>query len=237
MARRDKYHINYEKLYPGIEIPPEVLSVLRKGDRKEEYQEVDLKQERFVYDPETKTAHFIPGREDSYERLVEDEKRQFSNEDPTPEEHLMRGQVFHFGGLTWFTMGGAASHDIQDGILDPAAPDFERQYWLMRRMRAMFRVKGVSWWAEEMPSPEEYQEALANLDRVNWTVDCILTHCAPSSVVRKVNPSYGTDELTDFLETISQRCKFAYWFFGHYHDNRIIDEKYILQWEQISQLE
>lgn len=90
MARRDKYHINYEKLYPGIEIPPEVLSVLRKGDRKEEYQEVDLKQERFVYDPETKTAHFIPGREDSYERLVEDEKRQFSNEDPTPEEHIMR---------------------------------------------------------------------------------------------------------------------------------------------------
>lgn len=90
MARRNKYHINYEKLYPGIEIPPEVLSVLRKGDRKEEYQEVDLKQERFVYDPETKTAHFIPGREDSYERLVEDEKRQFSNEDPTPEEHLMR---------------------------------------------------------------------------------------------------------------------------------------------------
>ena len=90
MARRDKYHINYEKLYPGIEIPPEVLSVLRKGDRKEEYQEVDLKQERFVYDPETKTAHFIPGREDSYERLVEDEKRQFSNEDPTPEEHLIR---------------------------------------------------------------------------------------------------------------------------------------------------
>ncbi len=63
--------------------------------------------------------------------------------------HLMRGQVFHFGGLTWFTMGGAASHDIQDGILDPAAPDFERQYWLMRRMRSMFRVKGVSWWAED----------------------------------------------------------------------------------------
>ena len=148
----------------------------------------------------------------------------------------MRGQVFDFGGLTWFTMGGAASHDIQDGILDPADPDFEHRYWLMRRMRSMFRVKGVSWWAEEMPSQAEYQEALANLERVNWTVDCVLTHCAPSGVVQKINPSYGTDELTDFLEMVSQRCKFAYWFFGHYHENRIIDQKYILQWEKISEL-
>ena len=150
--------------------------------------------------------------------------------------YYMRGQVFDFGGLAWFTMGGAASHDIQDGILDPAAPDFERQYWLMRRMRSMFRVKGVSWWEEEMPSLEEYQEALANLERVNWTVDCVLTHCAPSGVVQEINPSYGTDELTDFLEMVSQRCKFAYWFFGHYHENRIIDQKYILQWEKISEL-
>ena len=26
--------------------------------------------------------------------------------------HLMRGQIFTFGGLTWFTMGGASSHDL-----------------------------------------------------------------------------------------------------------------------------
>ena len=69
--------------------------------------------------------------------------------------HLMRGQVFTFGGLTWFTMGGASSHDIRDGILDPKEPDFEQRYWLLRRMRAMFRVKGVSWWAEEMPNSQE----------------------------------------------------------------------------------
>lgn len=58
--------------------------------------------------------------------------------------HLMRGQVFAFGGLTWFTMGGAASHDIRDGILDPGDPGFQRRYRLMRRRRAMCRVKGVS---------------------------------------------------------------------------------------------
>ena len=38
-------------------------------------------------------------------------------------------------------------------------------------------------------------------------------------MVQEINPSYGTDELTDFLEMVSQRCKFAYWFFGHYHED------------------
>ena len=50
--------------------------------------------------------------------------------------HLMRGQVFDIGGLTWFTMGGAASHGIEDGILDPVVPGFERRYWVLRWMNA-----------------------------------------------------------------------------------------------------
>lgn len=111
------------------------------------------------------------------------------------------------------------------------------KYWLLRRMRGMFRVKGRSWWGEEMPNAREYVEALKNLEQVNWKVDCILSHCGPSSVVRKIDPSYGSDQLTDFLETVNQRCQFTYWFFGHYHDNRIINDRYILQWEQISGLE
>ena len=96
--------------------------------------------------------------------------------------HLMRGQVFEIGGITFFTMGGASSHDIQDGILDPASPDFEREYWFKRRTRQMFRVKGVSWWPEELPSDAEYEEAVKNLDEAGWKVDCVLTHCAPTSI-------------------------------------------------------
>lgn len=88
-----------------------------------------------------------------------------------------------------------------------------------------------------MPNAQEYLEALSNPAKANWMVDCILTHCTPSNIVRKINSSYGTDQLTDFLETVSQRCRFSYWFFGHYYDNRIIDNKYILQWKQFSELE
>mgnify|MGYP006922489641 CR=1 FL=1 len=49
----------------------------------------------------------------------------------------------------------------------------------MRRMNAMFRVLGHSWWPEEMPSETEYAEAKTNLGRSGWQVDCVLTHCAP----------------------------------------------------------
>jgi len=148
----------------------------------------------------------------------------------------MRGQVFEIGGLTFFTMGGAASHDIQDGILDPAAPDFEQEYRLKRRTRQMFRVKGVSWWPEELPSDEEHAEAVRNLERVNWQVDCILPHCAPTSIVKKLNESYASDRLTDFLQTVIDRCRFDYWFLGHYHQNTVIDDRIIIQCEQMVEL-
>ena len=150
--------------------------------------------------------------------------------------HLMRGQVFEIGGMTFFTMGGAASHDIQDGILDPASPDFEREYWFKRRTRQMFRVKGVSWWPEELPSEEEYEEAVRNLERVNWQVDCILTHCAPTSILKRLDRDYTPDRLTDFLETVNQRCRFDYWFLGHYHMNRVVDDRFIVQWERMVEL-
>lgn len=113
---------------------------------------------------------------------------------------LMRGQIYEIGGLTWFTMGSAASHDIDDGILDPVEPNFEYKYWRMKRMGAYFRVLGQSWWPEEMPSEAEYAEAEANLERAGWTVDCVRTHCAPTSVTKVLDPSYQPDKLTDFLK-------------------------------------
>ena len=95
--------------------------------------------------------------------------------------HLMRGQVYELQGYTFFTMGGASSHDIDDGILNPDASDFEEQYWALRRMGAYFRVNHHSWWKEELPSPAEYAEARRNLERVHYDVDYIITHCAPAA--------------------------------------------------------
>lgn len=186
------------------------------------------------------TTLFVDGNHENFDRLNELPVHQWQGgkvQYIRPHVlHLMRGQVFEIDGLTWFTMGGAASHDIQDGVLDPEAPSFEQEYWFKRRTQQAFRVKGVSWWPEELPCDEEYQEAVRNLEKANWQVDCILTHCAPTGIQKKLDGNYTPDRLTDFLEMIRQRCRFDYWFFGHYHRNEVIDGKYILQWERIVEL-
>ena len=40
----------------------------------------------------------------------------------------------------------------------------------------------------------------------------VLTHCAPTSIVEKLNRGYTPDQLTDFLQMVKQRCRFDYWF-------------------------
>mgnify|MGYP006956602361 CR=1 FL=1 len=73
----------------------------------------------------------------------------------------------------------------------------------------MFRVKGVSWWTEELPSDEEYEEARKNLDAHDWAVDYILTHCAPTSITQKIIPHARADRLTDFLEEVKNRARYT----------------------------
>ena len=123
--------------------------------------------------------------------------------------HLMRGQIFELESYRFFTMGGAKSHDTNH------------------------RINHISWWRQELPSDEEYIEALQNLERYNWQVDYIITHCAPTCIALMGSRHNEADRLTDFLQDVQKRAKYHYWLFGHYHDNKAIDEKHILLWEQI----
>lgn len=45
------------------------------------------------------------------------------------------------------------------------------------------------------------------------------------------------DRLTDFLEMVKQRCQFDYWFMGHYNRNCVVDERFVIHWEQMVELE
>ena len=147
--------------------------------------------------------------------------------------HLMRGQIYEIDGKSFFTFGGASSHDIESGILDPEDPDFkEKKKWLDREWQS-YRVNHITWWAQELPSEEEMQEGRANLTAHDNQVDFIVTHCCATSTqmlidVQKLKP----DIETDYLEEIKQTIQFKKWFFGHYHDNRNVSKKEILIYEQ-----
>ncbi|MCX4305361.1 MAG: sigma-70 family RNA polymerase sigma factor [Acetatifactor sp.] len=54
-----------------IEVTEEVYREYYRGERRERYFMEDLKRGRTVTDPETKESRYVPGREDSLERLME----------------------------------------------------------------------------------------------------------------------------------------------------------------------
>ena len=129
--------------------------------------------------------------------------------------HLMRGQVFTIAGKTFFTMGGAESTDKDT------------------------RTEGINWWARELPSIEEYEEAAYNLSKHDWKVDYVITHCAPEVTVTTLGmPEMRIrkpNELTQFFDSLAQKVKFKDWYFGHYH-NDIDFGKYHLIYQKIAEL-
>lgn len=116
--------------------------------------------------------------------------------------HLMRGEIYCIEGHSIFVMGGGYSID---------------------KYR---RTEGVSWWSQEMPLEEDYENALANLQKVDFKVDYIISHTAPSETVYYLSTlrSLGikntvTEELplTSFLDGIQRKVDYLHWYFGHFH--------------------
>lgn len=145
--------------------------------------------------------------------------------------HLIRGEIFNIQGKTLMAMGGAHSHDIQDGILDPntfaSTESFLETYGRWQQWNRMFRVKGVSWWERENVSNEDWDNAWKNLAKLpkidgKYHIDFLVSHCAPSSVVYSLSGgAFLPDNITDGLEDIVNAVEFERGFFGHYHcDNR-----------------
>lgn len=128
--------------------------------------------------------------------------------------HLMRGQVFNIDETKIFTMGGAASHDKE------------------------YRKANIDWWAEEIPSPLEYQIALDNLEKHDYQVDYIISHCAPTSIAKQILGKYWLPQEDDcsqnkFFEILMENVKYNHWYFGHYHEDFTVDLKHTCLYHQI----
>lgn len=123
--------------------------------------------------------------------------------------HLMRGQVFTIDGLKFFTMGGALS-------IDKAR-----------------RKEGVSWWKEELPTHQEFETALDNLEKHSWTVDYVLSHTTSLRNMEEMVYIKESTSLNTFFERLEERLVFNHWFFGHFHTDRTLREKYTCLYQAV----
>ncbi len=113
--------------------------------------------------------------------------------------HLMRGYIFEIEGNTFFTMGGAQSHDR-----GPVVGDTKQ-------------VQGRFWWPEEIPSEEEMQFGRENLAKVGNHVDYVITHCLPTHEQHWVRDDFKPDPITEYFEQLKKEITFTHWYCGHYH--------------------
>ena len=106
----------------------------------------------------------------------------------------------------------------------------------LNRDGALYRIEHVSWWEEEQPSSSELKRGALNLAEHGNTVDYIITHCAPQHVAEYLGYN-EPDECTLFLETVAAEADFKGWFFGHYHENREIGQKYHMLYDSVVRIE
>ena len=71
-----------------VPVSKRVYDTYWRYTNKEDYFMRSLKKERFRYDPERGIAEFLPSREDSYERLLEEGEEFASNDKPVEEQAL-----------------------------------------------------------------------------------------------------------------------------------------------------
>lgn len=202
------------------------------NDSTEENHNLDWLDKSEIYHKHA-TVLFVEGNHDNYDLLkrypVEEwhgGKVQFIRSKVI---HLMRGQVYEIAGKKIFTFGGASCHDIEEGILDPADANFERKKrFLDIRNRKRYRIKGKTWWPEELPTEEEMQEGLKNLKKHGNKVDYIITHCIYDSLRERIDGGsgeYKQDILTEYLQKIKNTTEYEQWYFGHYHINQKFPEE------------
>ena len=188
------------------------------------------------------TTAFVDGNHDNHSRLAKYPVKKWYggnvHEIRPHVLHLMRGEIFTINCKTFFTFGGASSHDIRDGILDCKDPEWKaKAKELEKQYKYYYRVKGLTWWEEELPSEEEMQHGLDTLKQHGNQVDYILTHSPSASVVAMMgHGAYQQDILTQYLEGIRCNIKYQKWLFGHMHVDRAVNNDDICLYEQIVQI-
>lgn len=133
--------------------------------------------------------------------------------------HLKRGNVYNINTYKILAIGGAHSHDRQ------------------------WRSWGESMWKQEEITQKDIDKSFKNLSEYNNTVDYIVSHCAPTEIVKQKIPLYLAskwipDHSEENLQQILDKVFFEKWYFGHYHVDveDTISNKWICLYHEIVEI-
>jgi len=120
---------------------------------------------------------------------------------------MQRGEVFDFDGQTVWAMGGADSVD---------------KHW---------RTKDHDWWAEELPTWDEMNYGMDNLEKVDWKVDYVLSHTCPNKVkhmmMQYMRLKPNDVHLEKYFDEVVEKLDFYKWYFGHFHVDVTLGNQFV----------
>ena len=211
-----------------------------KDDERERYWLDWLAQKPF-------TLLFVDGNHENFDRLCGGEFPEVDFHGGRAHRireniyHLIRGNVFSLCGKTFFAFGGAASHDIADGILDRSDFASERAFKMtcrnMLRAGKLFRVNHLSWWAEELPSREEMERGRRSLREHGNRVDYVISHCLPHTQAALFLGAEADCLSTYFDDLLQNGLQMQKWYCGHYHVDRQLMNRFHVLHDDIIRIE
>lgn len=159
---------------------------------------------------------FVPGCHDNYSLLREYPEVEFAGGKARQISgnlyELLRGEVYMVEEKRIFAFGGGVSDDEH------------------------LREEGKTWWREELPTEQEYEAAIERLSEYGNQVDYIVTHDASAAIRQFLNMGQEDSEIGKihaFLNVISKKIKFKAWFFGRYHQDKLIPPRYYAMFQSV----
>ena len=116
------------------------------------------------------------------------------------------GEVYDLDDCKAIAIGGAYSVD---------------KHWRLAR--------GWSWFADEQPNDEVRGYVEAQLDRLEWKIDIVLSHTCPQKYepievfLEGVDQSTVDKSTEIWLDSVERRLDYKRWYCGHYHTSKHID--------------
>lgn len=189
------------------------MGLFWRKDKKETKQFLDY----YAQNDYMTNIYFIDGNHDNFDlinKLEYEANSRFKNCGNPYIHYIPRGTTFSMmiNGISrrFLACGGADSID------------------------KFLRYPHLSWWEDEKITQADIDKTLAVA--ANRHIDYVLSHCCPISIFKKYAPwlitltgidQSGVDHTSEeMLEQIMDNIDFDKWYFGHYHIDKKLDNKF-----------